>query len=561
MRCLATLLAFIVVQPVVSVQAQWQPNGRPLALTTTVTVPQDVIYDGVDGVIVAWTDLRDGEVYVFAQRLSSAGARLWGDEGVTVCSAINDKYWPHLVSDGTGGAIVSWGDWRDAQSSVDVYAQRIDSAGQPVWIENGIAICNAIEDQGFFQLGVVTDGAGGAIVVWDDKRSACGLCSVADVYAQRIDAGGALVWAQNGLGVCETGLAQDIAVAADGKGGAIIVWSELRDLVQLDIYAQRVSTDGQLCWLANGVSVSSAAGGQSLPAIASDGNGSAIIVWRDERNPLVTSVYAQRVSPTGNREWLSDGVGTGAYLGNGGPVVTSSLDGGVIAAWEDFRLGFVTKVYAGMIDSTGVMAWDPGGVPVGYGLSFQRKPAICSDGFGGAVVSWTEDTNIHAQRFTQFGLRPWPESGLPFCLAIGEQEHSLVACLADGSAVGVWQDLRVGEENIYAARIGRWGQTLAGIQDDRDTPAIEVLGLYPNPFSETVHFEVRVPGRREALVAIFDVRGRQVRHFALPEGHGGIGRFTFDGRDDSGRALPTGLYLCRVDAGDRSVVRKIVLVR
>src|SRR5208283_1527483 len=52
---------------------------------------------------------------------------LWITNGVAICTAANNQYIPTLVSDGSGGAIITWEDFRNG--SFDIYAQSVNSSG------------------------------------------------------------------------------------------------------------------------------------------------------------------------------------------------------------------------------------------------------------------------------------------------------------------------------------------------------------------------------------------------------------------------------------------------
>ena len=84
----------------------------------------------------------------------------------------------------------------------------------------------------------------------------------------------------------------------------------------------------------------------------------------------------------------------------------------------------------------------------------------------------------------------------------------------------------------------------------------------PNPFNPvtTIEFEVPEPGL--AQLVIFDARGEVVRRlltrtYDRPTRE----RLTWDGRDDGGQAVPSGLYFYKLEFGDRSAVRKMLLLR
>ena len=73
-------------------------------------------------------------------------------------------------------------DFRNA-SDWNIYAQRIDGTGASLWTANGVPICTEKFDQVLAIDGVVSDGSGGAIILWHDERN-----GNTDLYAQRISA-------------------------------------------------------------------------------------------------------------------------------------------------------------------------------------------------------------------------------------------------------------------------------------------------------------------------------------------------------------------------------------
>src|SRR5216117_3092139 len=86
---------------------------------------------------------------------------------VPLCTAAADQRFPTIVSDGAGGAIVTWTDQRDTiATGSDIYAQRVNAAGVPQWAANGVALCTAANDQ--VAPTIASDGAGGAIATWTD---------------------------------------------------------------------------------------------------------------------------------------------------------------------------------------------------------------------------------------------------------------------------------------------------------------------------------------------------------------------------------------------------------
>ena len=113
-----------------------------------------------------------------------------------------------------------------------------------------LAVCIAPGNQ-FFPM-VIADGAGGTIVAWQDLRNA----GDNDVYAQRYSAAGVPQWTANGVLICGTFGEQDTPVlVADGTGGAVVVWKDRRTFANYDVYAQRVNASGAIQWAVNGVAL------------------------------------------------------------------------------------------------------------------------------------------------------------------------------------------------------------------------------------------------------------------------------------------------------------------
>lgn len=86
-----------------------------------------------------------------------------------------------------------------------------------------LPICTETEFQSFRALDAVSDGAGGAIFVWDDQRD-----GTHDVYAQRVDAEDNILWPIDGVQVAVTedtwGFSVDLAAVPNGSGGVIVAW-------------------------------------------------------------------------------------------------------------------------------------------------------------------------------------------------------------------------------------------------------------------------------------------------------------------------------------------------
>lgn len=97
-------------------------------------------------------------------------------------------------------------------------------------------------------------------------------------------------------------------------------------------------------------------------------------------------------------------------------------------------------------------------------------------------------------------------------------------------------------------------------------PANTALRLrsYPNPFNPRTTIEAFVPGSESQPVSVevFDVRGRRVaRLFRGEMPAGRTSGLSWDGTDENGRAVPSGIYFVRLKTNGATVSRKLVLLR
>jgi hypothetical protein len=87
-----------------------------------------------------------------------------------------------------------------------------------------------------------------------------------------------------------------------------------------------------------------------------------------------------------------------------------------------------------------------------------------------------------------------------------------------------------------------------------------VLQNSPNPFRLETYFHIGLPRADEVEISVFDVAGRRVFSQRSP-GSVGWNRFLFAGRDDTGRALPSGVYFYQVRTTGAAVTNKMVILR
>jgi hypothetical protein len=369
---------------------QWTANGIVLSAAASTQQHPAIIPDDAGGAIVTWYDSRSGNNDIYAQRVNASGAVQWTADGVALCTATGNQWHPTIISDGAGGAIVTWYDTRSGNN--DVYAQRVNSSGAVQWTANGTALCTAIGNQQYPE--IVPDGAGGAIVTWYDPRSGNW-----DIYAQRVNASGTVQWTADGVALCTAaGDQQYPKIVSDGMCGAIVTWYDSRN-GNSDIYAQRVNATGVVQWMADGVALCTDTGGQWNPTIASDDASGAIITWYGD--PGNNDIYVQRVNATGVVQWTANGVALcTAAAEQWSPKITSDGAGGAIVTWYDWR-NMNYDIYAQRVNALGAVQWAANGVPLCTAAGSQSSPTIVPDGAGGAIVTWEDSRSGDMDAYVQ----------------------------------------------------------------------------------------------------------------------------------------------------------------
>lgn len=433
--------------------AQWSNDpavNTPICLTSNDQNKPMIASDGAGGALIVWEhEYSVNDIDIYAQRVNSSGVAQWTNNGVPICISIGHQREPKIIGDGAGGAIIVWEDFRSGTSAV--FAQRVNAFGTEQWTAGGVAVTGTSSEQA--TPAITSDGAGGAIIAWSQKYSSTDY----DIYVQRISSGGGLQWGSFGVALCfATDFQSSPEITGDGAGGAIVTWHDRRGGSNYDVYAQRVNSTGVPQWTTDGVAISAATNDQMAAVLCSDGVGGAVIAWEDKRNSADWDIFAQRINGSGIVQWTLNGVAIVSVGQNQQyTAIISDGSGGAIIAWEDQR-GFF-RVYAQRINASGNPLWTANGEPVSTSSTNQLKPDIVSDNAGGAIITWTEqvssDLDVYAQRMNASGVPVWVAGGVAISNPAGSlQSGSVIASDGGSGAIITWVDGRNGinNSNIYA---------------------------------------------------------------------------------------------------------------
>jgi flagellar hook assembly protein FlgD len=115
---------------------------------------------------------------------------------------------------------------------------------------------------------------------------------------------------------------------------------------------------------------------------------------------------------------------------------------------------------------------------------------------------------------------------------------------------------------------GKWfiiRSTATGIAEEPDAPeeAQVVSGVlaHPNPMRGGTTLSFTLPRPQDVRLTIYDISGRLVAEVDDGYREAGLQEIAWDGRDANGEEVASGIYLCRLDAGEHHATGKVTVLR
>ena len=200
-----------------------------------------------------------------------------------------------------------------------------------------------------------------------------------------------------------------------------------------------------------------------------------------------------------------------------------------------------------------------------------KSPLIAVDPSGKAYAFWTQlasnesmEPALRTLEFHVWSDGSWTDAGDFLVgqndLGLGERVgldvspmgHPVLAWTRRDTIAGVPQP-----ERVWIAR-----DHSASAVESGDAPRLRAtISVWPNPFNPRVKLAVDIPEAGPARLEIFDARGRQIQSLLRGPLSKGRHEVEWEGRDFSGRAMPSGVYFARLVAGQEITERKLLLAR
>jgi len=98
--------------------------------------------------------------------------------------------------------------------------------------------------------------------------------------------------------------------------------------------------------------------------------------------------------------------------------------------------------------------------------------------------------------------------------------------------------------------------------DPLETPIVSALyPNYPNPFNPTTTISYSLATAQNVSLDIFNMRGQRIRSLVNGTTPAGDHSVVWNGTDDSGRNLPSGVYFYRLSTPEKTTTLKMVMVK
>ncbi|MAE08296.1 MAG: hypothetical protein CL661_11800 [Bacteroidetes bacterium] len=103
--------------------------------------------------------------------------------------------------------------------------------------------------------------------------------------------------------------------------------------------------------------------------------------------------------------------------------------------------------------------------------------------------------------------------------------------------------------------------TLGVEENSLITKGLIVLQNYPNPFSYTTEIHYGLSNHDYITIVIYDLSGKKIKTLIAQNQQAGYHAVAWDGRDETGQEVSSGIFSCRVETSQYAINKKIVLVK
>jgi hypothetical protein len=302
----------------------------------------------------------------------------------------------------------------------------------------------------------------------------------------------------------------------------------------------------------------------SLPSIAATRDGKVNVVWNDSRTGLNQIFWKQFIPGSG---WTADQQIVFSPSGTLVPSLTSSRNGHLHLVWRDGRDGNAEIYYKEYVPGVG---WDAVDTRLTVNSFLQNDPQADADPLGNVYVVWTDQRNGNLNPDIFYKERKGGAWGAETSLVgagsdttNSRQRFPAITHDGIGQSYVMWTDERLPAslgKNLEAFYKIGFGFVTA-VEPTAAPAMARMLRNYPNPFNPRTTVEFTLSRDATASLRVYDARGRLVSTLLESYITAGKHSVTWNGRNDAGVSVGSGVYFIRLQAGGQYLSRTVNLLK
>ncbi|MBU36226.1 MAG: hypothetical protein CMG29_03355 [Candidatus Marinimicrobia bacterium] len=332
---------------------------------------------------------------------------LWGDDGVALTTASTSNMSPRLTVLPDNSVVVTC-----THNDNTVFFQRISAAGALLW---GTGILIADNNANLLSPQPIVSGNGDVLIQWV-RQTGPVWAADSELYLQKYDYDGNPQWSNPivaaGPVVFPMGNWSQQSVA-DADSGSFSAWTEMSGNAQSAV-VQHISGDGALSWTGSvDLSANSSNFRMSPQLTVADDTQELMAVWREANgSQSQRGVYAQRLDSSGNRLWGANGTAVVGLNSNYDYLDLSVAGFGddLIAAYIEQSVNMNGDIYAARLDADGNYVWTGGAATVTNSGS-PKSDMMTGKGLGCLFIAWTENGSVYTHCLLEDGTLGAPDAG------------------------------------------------------------------------------------------------------------------------------------------------------
>jgi hypothetical protein len=318
---------------------RYDPSGTAIggefrvnAVTTSAQSRPRVSTDVAGNFVVVWNNFSlDGSQYnPFGRRHDAMGVPLEPMEFRVNSYTTSTQQHPAVASRPDGDFMVVWRSVGQVGNDWGLFGQRYGTSGMPEGTEFRVS---SETGQNHFEFDIGVDGGGNFVAVWNRPNAAT---QNNDVFFQRYDPAGGSLGGETLANAYTTNLQSNAAIAPQPGGGLVVVWSSAgpEGLSNVGIFGRRFDAAGEPIGADFHVNAYTT-GEQSVPSVASDGDGNFVVAWEsDGQDGQGYGIFARRFDATGRPDGGEFRVNSVTADSQRYPRVASAADGDFMVVWQ-----------------------------------------------------------------------------------------------------------------------------------------------------------------------------------------------------------------------------------